>query len=309
MILSITLNPCIDRTVFLSGLKAHDANRVVRTEIDAGGKGVNLSRVVGQLGAETVALGFLGGDSGEWVQSALTRQGVRTDFVKVAGETRMNVSIESGDGPPTSLNERGPQISPQEWEALIQSCRKWAPRASWACIGGSMPPGVPEDGFATLVQVLREGGCKVVLDADGEPMRLGLAAKPDLIKPNDREASRLLGRVVAGTEAAVEAARELRESGIPWVVVSLGGEGAVLSCPEGDFVAPAVQVEVRSTVGSGDSLIGGMVWALESGLPADQAFAWGLAAGAATAMTDGSSIANRDAIHELRSQAMVKRVP
>lgn len=309
MILTVTLNPSVDHAIFLDQLKLHDTNRVRRTETDAGGKGVNLARVAAELGAETLATGFLGGGTGAYVRKVLDKQGVKHDFIEVDAETRTNFSVEDEtDDPPTTFNEPGPSISELDLQALIDKCTEVAQCCQWAAMGGSLPPGVPTDIFAQLTRLFKERGCKVLVDADGEPLRLAVEAKPDMIKPNAKEAQRLLGREIGSREEAVEAARELHRSGIAVVIVSLGEDGAAFACEDGCFVAESPQVDVRSTIGSGDSMLGGILWALEDGRPLEEAFKWGVAAGAATATTDGSEIARRPVVLELLPQVRLAKV-
>jgi 1-phosphofructokinase family hexose kinase len=311
MILTVTLNPCIDHVLFLDGLKVNDTNRVQRTEVDAGGKGVNVSRVAVELGAESLACGFLGGDPGTFIQSILEIQGVHHRFTKVGGTTRINFSVEDGSGkPPTTLNERGPKVTEHEWQQLLATLAEEAPKASWMSIGGSMPPGCPDDAFAQIVSLGKRSGCLVMLDADHEPMRIGLQAKPHCIKPNEKEASRLLGRSLNSDQQVCEAAEELLTLLDPgdqsWVVVSRGAAGAIYADRKQVLIGESPKIDPVSTIGSGDSFIGGMLAATEKGLPREEAFGWGLAAGAATATTDGSEIARRPVFERLLPNAVIR---
>lgn len=310
MIVSVTLNPAVDHALFVEGLKIGDTNRVVRSEIDGGGKGINLSRVTVELGGMSLATGFLGGGTGAFIRKVMEIQGVFHDFVEVPGETRTNFSVEEGSGrPPTTFNERGPSIPPAAWDRLQHKVKHYAARAHWVTFGGSLPPDVPVDAYRILVDIAHAEGAKTVLDADGEPMRHGVQADPDFIKPNMREAERLLddGRVLETLGDAIRAAVDLRDRH-EIVVVSAGALGAALACPEGTFLGKSPQVDAKSTIGSGDSLIGGMLAAMEKGLALEEAFAWGLAAGAATATTDGSEIARRPVFERLLPLAEVARV-
>lgn len=307
MIVSVTLNPCVDRVVFVPGLKVGDTNRVERVETDAGGKGVNLSRVVAELGGKTIATGFLGGGPGAFVRHVLHAQGVHNSFVEIARNTRVNTSIECGEGPPTTLNEPGPEIGEEEWHRLLGHCEVLFERADWVALGGSLPPGLPADAFRQLGELAHRHGCKILLDADGEPMKLGLDAKPDLIKPNLREAERLVGRDLPTLQDAVEAARELLRVSTR-VLLSMGKQGAVLAAPDGVWMGHTPRVEARSTIGSGDSMLGALLWSLEMEGDWPEALRWGLAAGAATATTDGSEIARKPVIGLLYNEARVERL-
>lgn len=311
MILTVTLNPSIDRTLFVDGLKLGDTNRVSKTEVDAGGKGLNLSRVAAELGGTTLATGFLGGGPGQVIRSVLEAEGVSARMTDVAESTRVNVSVESGQGPPTTLNERGPHISPEEFqafEAIFEKCL--GEFRGWVCLCGSVPPGIEKNVYERLGSAAKSAGWKVFLDADGDLLRNGLQAKPDLIKPNNHEAARLLGRSVETDDEAFEAAQELLGMLSPdgVVVISQGKQGAVLVSERLKLKGISPQVEACSTIGSGDSMIGGLLTAIEKGSSWRDAFRWGLAAGAATATTSGSEIARKAVVELLHDQARVESV-
>jgi len=308
MILTVTFNPCVDHTLLVKGLRPHDTNRVERTETDAGGKGCNLSRIVAELGGETVATGFLGGDTGRFVAGVLDRQGVVNDFIWIGGETRTNFSVEDGSGqPPTTFNSRGPEIGRKDWNQLLEHVGRLATTASWVAIGGSLPPGLSAEDVTELVDVVRRSPAKVLVDADGAPMMAAIDHQPDLIKPNAAEAERLVGFPVSDVEDAVRAGRYLQEKTRGTVIVSMGVKGAVLVAVGSVWVGVTPHVESVSTIGSGDSMLGGFLWALERGDSVEEAFRWGLAAGAATAITDGSEIGRRPVIERLLPEASVEK--
>lgn len=315
MVLSVTLNPALDQTIRVEGIKPHDTNRVLEMATDAGGKGINLSRIVAELGGETVATGFLGGQTGDFIRGVIRCQGVRDEFLTIKGETRTNFNVESGDGPPTTFNARGAEVSAEEWREFVTCFTGLCAGANWVALGGSLPPGLRPDAFAMLGTIAKQAGARLVLDADGEAMREGMAANPDLIKPNVKEAERLLQRPLAGNRDAIaHAARDLFDqlaSGNPAhaaVVISRGAEGAILCCRQGLFEAEPIAIHARSTIGSGDSLIGGMLYAVEHGHDWPEALRWGNAAGAATAMTDGSEIGRKHVIAELLEKSKVNRL-
>lgn len=309
MILTVTLNPSIDKTLFVKELKVGDTNRVIRTETDAGGKGVNLSRIVVELGGKSLATGFLGGGAGAHVRSVLDDQGVEHEFVRLKGVTRTNVSIETeAQDAPTTFNSPGPNVGPEEWQRLLDRVAQLAKKAKWTAFGGSLPPGCPPDAFKRLIEVARESGSRSALDADGDPLKVGIEANPEFIKPNAKEAGRLLGSEVKTDQDAIAACKKLYERGIPYVIVSRGAKGAVLACDGGLFSGVSPTIEARSTVGSGDSLIAGFLWALEEGKQVDEALRYGLAAGAATALSDGTDVGRREDILRLLEEAEVRRL-
>lgn len=304
MILSVTLNPCVDHTLFLTKLLVGDTNRVVRVESDAGGKGINLSRVAHELGGITLATGLVGGGNGAFIRHRLDAESVPHEFIEIANETRANTNIETEErGTPTTLNSPGPLIQVPEWDALVALVSARAAESSWVALGGSMPPGVPEDGMIQLAEKARAAGAKVLIDADGKLMQMAMDFRPDLIKPNRAEAERLIGAF----DDPLDAAHRLREllGGDRAAMISLGAGGAVLATPEGVYVGESPTVEACSTIGSGDSLLGGFLARRQAGDPWPIAFQWGLAAGAATATTNGAEIARRSVVELLVEHAHV----
>jgi 1-phosphofructokinase len=309
MIASVTLNPAFDKTVYVDKLEPYDANRVKRTEIDAGGKGINASRVLKELGSETKALGFLGGKTGRFVEHVLSIEGIPCDFVHTETETRTNISIQDASGaPPTVLNEPGPHITEKELDELIEKVRKAAGESSMVIIGGSLPPGVPVDIYHTLVSIIQKAGAKAILDADGTPMIRGLDSAPYMIKPNLDEVKRLVGEQVKTADDAANAANELAKYGINVIIVSMGARGSVARSAEGVFHAMPPQVKVVSTIGSGDSMIAGVTHILSRSGSLEEALRWGTAAGAATAMTDGTDICSQKQVLELLDLVRIERL-
>jgi 1-phosphofructokinase len=311
MLLTVTLNPCIDHAIFVDQLLVGDTNRVARVERDAGGKGLNVSRVFAELGGSTTATGFLGGQSAGFIHQVLSEQRVGDGFVSIAGETRVNVSVEDLSGnPPTTLNEKGPLISDAEMNSLLDYCHQVKGEVSWVSLGGSIPPGLGKDAFLTIGKVFAEARVPVMLDADGEPLTHGLKLQPQFVKPNASEAARLLGMPVDTDEEALTASRTLYEmigGGQRFAVISRGKDGAVVTCHEGTFIGRSPGIEPKSTIGSGDSFIAGMLWGITSGLVIEESLRLGLAAGAATAVTDGREIGRRKVIELLVSSSKVTK--
>ncbi|MBN8690644.1 MAG: 1-phosphofructokinase family hexose kinase [Armatimonadetes bacterium] len=311
MILTVTLNPCLDQQLFVEKLLVGDTNRVVSTQADAGGKGVNLSRVAGALGAQTTAIGFLGGSIASRYQSLLTDACITLKMTTISGETRTNYSIETNDGtPPTTFNSSGPMISEEEWSALKSSLTALAAKAKWVCLCGSVPPGIDKGAYAELGKIARSAGAKLLIDADGEVLTKGMTAVPDMIKPNRHEAERLLGRELNSesdlSAAILELESKLAPGGI--ALISLGDDGAIC-CFEGKiYRGYSPDIEPVSSIGAGDSMLGGFLAALTRGLSVPDSLQWGLAAGAATATTDGSRIGSASTIELLFDDARVEQV-
>ncbi len=291
MIATVTLNPALDKTIYLDRLLPNDTNRIKKIEMDVGGKGVNASRVLKELGTETVALGFLGGRTGRQIENELKHDGVPTDFVWIPGETRTNISVQETSGaPPTMLNEPGPNIPAGSLERLKEKICAAAPKADFLLFGGSPAPGVPADVYCTLGKLAIECGTRVILDSDGEPMRLGMECRPFMIKPNRDEVRRLVGIDIKDLDDGAKALGVFRNKGIDVVVISMGAKGAIAGNDEGVWYAVPPEVKPVSTIGSGDSMVAGIAHILSQGGDLGEALRWGSAAGAATAMTDGTEI-------------------
>lgn len=315
MILSVTLNPALDHTLLLDGLKPHDTNRVREVQTDAGGKGINLSRIVAELGGKTSATGFLGGDTGEFIRHAVIAQGVTDEFITIAATTRTNFNIESGDGPPTTLNAKGATVTGLEFESFITKFNGLCEFADWVTLSGSIPPGMPTESWKILGEIAKQHGCKLMIDADGESMVYGMQSGPDLIKPNVKEAERLLDHPLErNREAIISAAQELRDrlsvlgSQQPVAIISRGAEGAIMATDHGTFEAEPISIRAKSTIGSGDSLLGGFLFAKQQGESDQEALRYGNAAGAATATTTGCEIGRKPVIHELLQHSKVSQI-
>jgi len=309
MISTITLNPSLDKTVYVNKLVCNDTNRITKVEIDAGGKGINCSRMLAELGAQTTALTFLGGETGEYIRFVLEREGIALEAVVTGKPTRTNVCIEDLSGaPPTTLNERGGPIDHKELVQFLEKAKDISRRSSYVVVGGSVPLGVNPDVHKVLTQIAQAGGAKVVLDADGAVFAEGLKARPFMIKPNRDEAERLLGAHFESKTDVARAAAELSKRGIELVIVSLGRQGAI-ACHEGAiYDAAAPEVQPRSTIGSGDSLIAGVLLGLEKGLCLEDSLALGCAAGAATALSDGTCIGSKTDVDRLLADTKVTRI-
>lgn len=307
MFATVTLNPALDKNICVERLEVGDTNRILKIETDAGGKGINAARMLKELGADVVALGFLGGKTGRFINHVLKEEGVGTGFVHLRGETRTNLAIqEAGGAPPTTLNDQGPEVGPQEVEELTDLVRNVACSCQMVLLGGSLPPGVPADIYRVLGELVGEAGAKVVLDADGPPMIEGLKSRPYMIKPNLDEVERLLDRPVRTEAEAAAAARGLTANA-EVAVVSMGKRGAIAARGDEVWKAVAPEVEVVSTIGSGDSMLAAMMLRLEETSDLKEALVWGCAAGAATAMSSGADIGRREDVMALLDKVRVER--
>lgn len=234
MILTVTLNAALDVTYRVPALVPGRTHRVTEVAERPGGKGVNVARVLHALGEPVVATGLAGGACGERIRSLLAAEGVRDAFVAIAGESRRTVVVADGAGA-TGLWEPGPTVRAEEWSAFLRRFAALARVARVVVLSGSLPPGVPPDGYAVLVDLTRSAGAQTVLDADGAALRHGLAAGPDLVKPNAEELAGLVGRPVGAADGTdvVKAVGEVRSLGAREAVASLGSAGLVAATADG----------------------------------------------------------------------------
>ena len=304
MIYTVTLNPAVDKELVVPAIEMDTVLRSQDINVDYGGKGFNVSRMLESLGGSSVALGFAGGHNGELLREGLESLGIESDFVWVDGETRTNVSIVTEiPSHYIKVNEPGPTISAEAREALKEKVRTLARAGDWWVLAGSLPPGVSPTIYADLIQVIQEAGAYVVLDTSGEALRWGVSGRPFLAKPNDVELQQLTGLPVAGPAEIASAAAFMQKSGIDNVVVSLGKEGAMLVDEQGVWQAASPRITERNPIGAGDSMVGGLVWGLSEGLSVPDALRWGIACGAATASLSGTAVGSRQLVEELLPRA------
>ena len=289
MIVTLTPNPSVDRTVSITDLHRGEVHRATASRIDPGGKGVNISRALTAHKARTLAVLPAGGPQGHLLAELLAEAGIAVAIVPISGSIRANVALVEPDGTTTKINEPGPLLSGSESEALIAGAvDTLAEQPGWLVASGSLPPGVDDDLYAGLVRRCREAGVSVAIDASGPALRLAVAAGPDLIKPNLEELEELVGRSLDTLGDVLLAAVDLVTHGVAAVVVSLGGHGALLVSPTVVAHAVAPVSAPQSTVGAGDALLAGYLYATGSGSTAMQALCTGVAWGAAAVSLPGS---------------------
>ena len=303
MIYTLTLNPAVDRELTVRALEFDSVLRASESHVDFGGKGFNVSRLLKELEEPSIAVGFLGGNAGELLQRGLQGLGIGTDFVWVDGETRTNVSIvtQSHDHY-IKVNEKGPLVNAIKQKELLDKIDSLAKRDDWWVLAGSMPPGVADDFYARIVNVLNKHGAQAILDTTGESLRLGCAEKPYLVKPNSEEAHTLTGLPMDTPAEITAAAAEIRKMGAKNVVISMGKAGALLQTPEETWLTHSPKIKEKNPIGAGDSMVGGLVWALNQGFALKESLGWGAASGAATASLSGTEVGSRPLIEELFSQ-------
>jgi len=309
VIVTVTLNPAIDQTLVLDRFVAGDTLRVRASRFDPGGKGINVSRVVKELGGQTVAMGFAPGGLGRYIEQTLKSEGIECDFVHTKGETRTNITIvDETRHMQTILSDPGPETDEKFVEQLLGKLRKRLKANDWLVIAGSIPPPLAPKVYAEMIGLAREKWVHAVLDADGPALAAGIAAKPEMVKGNRRELERLLSRHLDDEESTLKAAHVLREMTIRTAVVTRGREGAIAECDEGSWRSLAPRVRAVSAVGSGDAFLAGVVLSLSHGGTMEEALRLGVAAGTAAVLTPGTELCHRREVDVLQPRVKVQRI-
>jgi len=310
LILTVTLNAAIDRTVAVPNFRLGRRHRAVESRTVAGGKGINVARALTLLGRPVIATGFVGGPTGTRVLEELREESVLTDFTRIAAETRINLAvIDPTSGQQTEINERGPAVSPEEVKRLFERIAYLAAGAKICVLAGSLPPGAGEDLYARLVEDLKRRGVEVVLDSEGEAMLAGVRAGPAMVTPNEREAEELVGQEFADRADLAHGLEEL---------LRLGAAEAAITRPDGCVAAVGEGSERRllevhtepldpvSTVGSGDAFLAGYVAARYEGRGPEECLAYGVACGAESTQHFGAGTVDRNQVERLLGAVSVR---
>lgn len=309
MIYTVTLNPAVDKTIYVDNFTLDAVNRVSSIRQDAGGKGINVSKTIQQLGGTSTAVAFLGGASGSFITSALDEMDIPVRAFAAEGDTRTNTKVvDLVSHTYTDINEPGAAVTKAMLDDALAILALEINPGDIVVLSGSLPAGAPTKTYATWTRACRKAGARVFLDADGEALVEGLAAKPSLIKPNEVELGRMLGRELADDDSIITAAQELVDDGIEQVMVSMGGSGAIFVTDKGAYRLHQPAVEVISTVGAGDSVVAALAYAADQNLPLEQAARLSMAVGAATVMQPGTEPAKRDDIDRLLEQVKLTRL-
>lgn len=290
MILTLTPNPSVDRTIAIASLQRGEVQRATDSRVDAGGKGINVSRALAANGTATIAVLPIGGAHGRMMTEMLTEIALPIKTVQISDGIRANVALVEPDGTTTKINELGPQLSAAEIESLYAAVEEAGADADWLVCCGSLPRGVDSSFYPDLVQRGRALGAKVAIDSSGEAMKVAVGAGPDLIKPNHEELEELVGRALPTAGDVVAASRELIAGGVGYVVVSLGSRGALLITADEVVHGIAKISKPLSTVGAGDSLLAGLLHALSAGNSPREALATAVAFGAAAVTLPGTEV-------------------
>lgn len=310
MITGVCLNPCIDRTVEIQSFAYGGLNRILSSRQDAAGKGVNVARAAKELGLSSAAIGLSFAENAYMIRQKLENAGIPHEFAEEKGAIRVNLKVfDRATQRITEINEKGVPATQAQMNAMRALVQKYAKLSNWMVFTGSLPPDAPQDTYKTLALLAKEesqGRCRILIDAEGEKLRHGILAQPDLIKPNTYELELMCGRALPTLQDIAAGAKECVQMGAKLVAVSMGGDGALLTDGGTTYYAPCVKVDVRSTVGAGDCMVAGFLYGMEKQLPLPELLRCGAAAGTAAVLTEGTQLLTKKDFDEMLARVTVE---
>jgi 1-phosphofructokinase family hexose kinase len=314
MIITVTLNAAIDKTLAVPSFRLGRRHRAVEQASMAGGKGVNVARALKALGRPVIATGFVGGHTGTRIVEQLTDEAILSDFVRIREESRMSTAvIDPTSGEQTEINERGPAVSGAELELFVDKLLYLAQGAALCIFSGSLPHGVDQGVYARLVEELRRLGVTTVLDCEGEPLRQAVRAQPSIVAPNELEAEELVGHEFADDDDRRTAMREMVEMGAREAIMTLADGCLALDCDEADPTRPRrlsraslEPLEPVSSVGSGDAFLAGYVAARYEGRPTEECLRFGVACGAESTQHFGAGVVDPREVDRLAAEVEIE---
>lgn len=309
MILTVTMNPSIDVSYPLEELNIDTVNRIEKVSKTAGGKGLNVSRVLSQLNAPLTATGVVGGKFGDYLTEQLDKDGIPHSFSKIDGETRSCIAILH-EGKQTEILESGPEVTAEEQEAFVAHFEELMADTDFITISGSLPKGINHDFYSLLIDKATEADVKVLLDTSGATLKASLenTHKPFLIKPNETEIADLLGKEIHSDEELVEALEDKKFDGIEWIVVTLGADGAIVKHQKNYYRVDIPTIKVVNPVGSGDSTIAGLAYALSEGKSPEDVIKSGMVTGMLNTLEEKTGFINVDNFETLFKQIKVEKI-
>ncbi len=303
MIITLTMNPAIDKTVVIENFGIDKVNRIAKSRLDAAGKGINVSKVVRELGGRTKTIAFLGGASGEFIKSELEKERISIVDVQIEGETRTNLKIvDPATQAYTDINDSGSAVNDEQLGVFEKKLMNYVSSQSVVVFTGSVPPGISKDIYKTLIERVQAIGATAVLDADGELLQHGVKAGPKIVKPNIDELERYAGRSLASEAEIIDVAKELIEYGSELIAVSLGKDGALFVTKEKTYKAHGLKVDVKGTVGAGDSMLGAICYGVDKNLPFEEIMCLGIGASAAKVCMEGTQPPKLNQVYDLSKQ-------
>lgn len=306
MVTTVTVNPAIDRTLIVNEFKIGAVNRVSRTIIDAGGKGVNVAKNLKNLGCDVKCLGFMG-PNGKYIENVLSELGIKFNFVQIKNDIRTNIKIvDEVSHTYTDINEAGPDVSQDEIEKLILSINEHADLSDVIVLSGSLLPNMDKDFYRQIIEKVNGKGVKVILDADGDALKLGVEGKPYMIKPNIHELRRMTGKNLESVDEIIEEGMRIIESGISIVAVSMGGSGSIVVTEDKAYKVKPIKVQVKGTVGAGDAYVAGFAYGLSENLSIEEAIKMASSASTSVIMREGTKACSLKDVEELKEKVEIE---
>lgn len=306
MIYTITLNPALDKQLTVADIRFNDVLIAERVQLDFGGKGFNVSRMLQKLNQPSKAIGLLGGQTGKTIEAGLQEQGIEVVAIPILGETRTNVSVVTpGGSKHIKVNEKGPTVSEAELELIYDYISQNAAAGTMWVLAGSIPPGVDVSVYQEMTQRIKQLGGDVVLDTSGEALRQGVQAQPKLVKPNLFELSQLVGKQIANLQEILDNPTITHDVGAEFVAISAGDKGALLTDGENTAICLPPEIQEANPVGAGDAMVAGLSFALYHGYDLEQALMLGVACGTASAMQSGTRMPEWDVVEDVRQRVKI----
>lgn len=308
MIFTLTMNPCLDRYIYVDDLIVDDTIRAKKVVDYPAGKGIDVSRVIRELGGVSIAIALVGGDTGRKLEEMLDKEGVIYSSIRVPQETRMNIILESSKGQ-YRISMPGEKISVKKLQVVLEVLQALVREKDIVVVSGSLPKGVAAEFYTGIIFTLKQWGATVYFDADGDKLKAGLVGQPDYIKPNLHEFQRLIGKHVSTLEEIINEAKKIIDiHELQGILLTLGGEGAYLITKEKVLFTKTIKVNVKSAVGAGDSFLAGFVLKKSEGANDEEALRWANAAGTAAVMTPGTRLCRRADVERLIDKIEVERI-
>lgn len=309
MIITVTLNPALDKTIEIHEFKIGSVNRIVSTRVDAGGKGINVSKVIKELQHKSLALGFLGGSSGNQIKNYLDDLDINNDFLFIKGQTRTNLKItDKVNNTHTDINENGPSLVEEDIINIKEKTMKYCNEDSLVVLSGSVPSGARSTIYAEMIKNIKNKGGKVILDADGELLIEGIKAGPYMVKPNIDELEKAFGINGDKEDEVIATAKKILDYGVKYVVISLGAKGSMFISNDKVAKVNGIKVEVKSTVGAGDSMVAALAIAVEKDYSFEEAIKLACATSTANVMTEGTQTGRFEDIEKLKKQITINYI-
>lgn len=309
MITTVTLNTSVDKAYEINDtLECGSVMRVVKCRNTAGGKGLNVSRVIKVCGEDVQATGLIGGYTGKYFEELLEKDGITNKFINVDAETRCCVNVLEKSGRSTEFLELGNEVSKEDVDKFIEEFKVIIQESDVITLSGSVPKGIDSSIYKTLIDIAKGYNKKVILDTSGVYLEKGIEALPTMIKPNDEELSNLLNKKILSRDDVIEAGKNLFAKGIENVVISLGKDGALLICDEGIFHGIPPVINAVNTVGCGDSMVAGFAVSFERGYNNEEALRYAVSVSAANAMNKNTGDFNKEDFDYIFPKVVVNKI-